>query len=280
MTIGPGLHEYQGYMSHNTYQIPEQLKDKTPEQIIESYLQMYNAHGFEFDIYEENGNYIIKHLLFEMNKYDFKAWLEAIKINLEKHLNSGPYHIYIELKTIKDTRKFPEKFDQIIQSVFQNSPIHVFSQKDYQTNGNKFPEPNSMQNTVFFQISGSAGETKLFKPLCTVLYYICQRFCSLFSAKKNYDQWQNENKLAFPDVTGYNFCAYPNRAFNNFPTFMITNNYRQKILNQQLQGKMVRAFLADDEFMNSPQKDVPNLLARDMNLTKPPPQPLPSWVKK
>jgi hypothetical protein len=277
---GPGLHEYQVCTSHNTYQVPEQMKNKTPEEIIESYLKTYSPHGFEFDIYEENGNYIIKHFNFEPNKYDFKSWLEAIRNNLEKGSDPGPYHIYIELKSIKDTRKFPEKFDQIIQSVFQNSKIHVFTQKDYQNNGNKFPEPAAMQNMIMFQISGSAGETRFLKPFCTVFYYICQRFCSLFSAKKNYDKWENENKLAFPDITGYNFCAYKHRAFINFPTFMITNMVKDQILEQESQGKMVRTFIADEKFINSPEGRIPNLLTIQIDPTKPPVKPLASWMHK
>jgi hypothetical protein len=278
--VGPGLHEYQVYTSHNTYQVPQEMKEKTPDQIIETYLKTYNPHGFEFDIYEENGNYIIKHMIFESNKNDLKVWLEAIRNNLEKGSDLGPYHIYIELKAIKDTRKFPEKFDQIIHSVFQNSKIHVFSQKDYLANNNKFPEPSSMQNMIIFQISGSAGETRFFKPLCTVLYYICQRFCSLFSAKKNYDKWENDTKLAFPDITGFNFCAYKNRAFINFPTFMITNVTQNKILDQVKQGKIVRAFLVDENFKKSPEGRVPNLLTINIDPSKTPAQALPSWTLK
>ncbi len=240
----------------------------------------YGPHGFEFDIYEVNDNYYVKHWGIEENKYDFKTWLEAVRNNLDNSSDPGPYHIYIEMKSIKDPKKFPEKFDGIIQSVFQSSGIHVFSQKDYQDNGNKFPEPAAMQKNIMFQISGSAGETTLLKPLNTILYYIWQGFVPLFAAKKNYDRWQNDNKLAFPDITGYNFRRYPQRAFINFPVFMLHDIAREEILMQQKHGKIVRVFLVNDKFMKSSEGCIPNLLTVEIDPTKVPAQPLPSWTKK
>jgi hypothetical protein len=278
--VGPGLHDYQVYTSHNTYQVPKSMKGLTPDQVIERYMKTYNPHGFEFDIFEEKGNYIVKHFIIDSDCYDLKTWLQAVRNNLDRSSDPGPYHVYIEMKAIKDTRKFPEKFDQIIQSAFQGSKIHVFSQKDYKNNGNKFPEPSGMQNMIMFQISGSAGETSLFKPICDILYHICQGFCTLFAAKKNYDKWDNENKLAFPDITGFNFRTYRHRAFINFPTFMLIDLNHQEILDQQKQGKVIRAFLVDEKFMHSSDARIPNILATEIDPTKIPQHPLPSWWKK
>jgi len=278
--VGSGLHEYQVYTSHNTYQVSGALKDATPDQILESYMTLYHPRGFEFDLFENKGQYLVKHDIFQSKVYDFKTWLEALKKNIEAIGSSGPYHVYIEMKHIEDTRNFPVNFDSIIQSVFEDSSIHVFSQTDYQNNGNKFPEPTAMQNAIMFQISGSAGETTLLKPICDVLYHICQRLCPLFSAKKNYDDWQHNNKLAFPDITGYNFRRYTHRVFINFPKFMITNLTREEILQQEQQGKIVRTFIVDENFMKSSEGVIPNLLTVQIDPTKTPAGPLPGWVKK
>ena len=256
------------------------MESETPEQIIARYFDTYGVHGFEFDVIEQNGIFWVKHSYFEANKHDLETWLKALRVNLDRYENTGPYHVYLEFKRITDTKQFPEKLDAIIQSAFSGSKYIVFNQKHYKENRNNFPEPSEMKNNVIFQISGSAGETKPFKPLCTLLYYICQRFCSLFSAKKNYDKWEKEDKLAFTDVTGYNYKAYKNRAFINFPDFMITNKMIPDILDQQKAGKILRVFLVEERFMASPKGTVANLLSTQVDLTKTPSQKYPYWWKK
>ena len=209
--------------------------------------------------------------------------MEALRKNLDTGNYKGPYHIYIEMKSIKDPKNFPLKFDHVIQSVFPNtagSKFYVFTQQDYETQGYKFPEPKAMENKIMFQISGSAGETTLLKPLCTFLTKISPKLCPLFSAKLFYDLWPNPTKLAFPDITGYNFRRYPHRAFINFPAFMLVDITQEEILMQQRHGKVIRTFLVDDKFMKSTEGHVPNLLTRQIDPLNPAPEPFPYWTKK
>ena len=106
-----------------------------------------------------------------------------------------------------------------------------------------------------------------------------KRFCSLFSAKKNYDKWKKEDKQAFTDITGYNFKSYKNRVFMNFPDFMITNRKIPEILEEQKKGRIVRTFLADDRFMKSPKSTVANLLAIHVDPLNKPSRDLTKWSK-
>ena len=90
---------------------------------------------------------------------------------------------------------------------------------------------------------------------------------------------KKENKLAFEDITGYNYPAFPDRAMMNFPAFFISSFLRGQLLKAQQRGKLIRVFYPTEHFLASDNGKVPNVVAINLDLSQLAAK-FPYWTKK